>query len=132
MSAYGYSLYLRTFALAGDRLTPSRLSPEPVDVGHGHAVTGWRAEPQVVWFACLAELLPDGIEPTATTITGNVGDWLVTLAESGGLALRLVQQPSGELVELYAQDWRTLPLIESPAYTCWPGDLAAAGMAARH
>jgi len=46
--------------------------------------------------------------------------------ESGGLALRMARRPSGELVELYDQDWRTLPLFESPAHQLWPGELVAA------
>jgi len=128
VAARGYALHLATFALTGDSLEPAPLTPEKTETGEGHHVTGWRAAPEVIWFACLAELLPDSAPPSAVTLNGHVGDRLVTLDESGGLALRLARRPSGELVQLYDQDWRTLPLFESPTQPLWPGDLAAASV----
>lgn len=35
----------------------------------------------------------------------------------------LFQPPSGEFTELYDEDWRTTPLVESPMMTLWPGEL---------
>jgi len=125
VSAHGYTLHLRTFALNGDQLEPALLTREKLAVG-GTQLTGWRVAPKVVWFACLVELLPDGVLPEGRTLNGNIGERLVTLNESGGLALRLHRRSSGELVELYDQDWRTLPLFTSPAHTLEAGDLAAA------
>lgn len=123
VSAHGYSLHLRTFTLNGDRLEPALLTPEKLEI-EGEKITGWRAAPEVIWFVCLAELTPDGTKPEDAILDGNIGDKLVTLSESGGLALRLARQPSGELVELYDEDWRTLPLLESPVHQLWPGDFA--------
>ena len=129
MAAHGYALHLATFALTGDRLEPAPLTPEKTATGEGNHVAGWRAASEVVWFACLAELLSDTAPPPDATLNGHVGDRLVTLDESGGLALRLARRPSGELVQLYDADWRTLPLLESPTQSLWPGDLAAASAA---
>ena len=125
LSAHGYTLRLRAIALSGDRLEPARLTPENLEL-NGQAVTACRAAPEVIWFACLVELLPEGPMPPDGELHGAVSDSLVTLNESGGLALTLARRPSGELVEIYDQDWRALPLFDSPAHRLWPGDLAAA------
>ena len=125
VAAYGYALHLRVFALTGDRLEPALLTPEKLNLD-GQDFTGWRAAPEVVWFVCLAELLPDGVVPPEPSVSGTVGDRLVTVREAGGLSLKLARRPSGELVELYETDWRTLPLFESPAHQLEAGDLLAA------
>ncbi len=126
VAAHGHALHVRTFALAGDRLEPATLTPETMEI-NGQQINGWRAAPGVVWLACLAELLPDGASrPDEPALNGSIGEDLVTLSEPGGLALKLVRRPSGELVELYDEDPRALPLFESPTHRLWPGDLAAA------
>ena len=121
-TAYGYALHLRVFALAGDRLEPALLTPEKLNLD-GRNFTGWRADPEVVWFVCLAELLPEGEAPADHALSGSIGERLVTLRESGGLSLKLARRPSGEMVELYDEDWRTLPLFESPAHQLDAGGL---------
>ncbi len=81
-------------------------------VEHGQTVTGWRA-PDIVWFVCLVELLPDGTAPSDTPLTGSI-DEQVTVHSADGLALRLARRPSGELVELYEQDWGSRPRSSTP------------------
>jgi hypothetical protein len=125
VAAHGYALHLRVFALTGDWLEPATLTPEKL-ILDGQEFTGWRAAPEVVWFACLAELLPEGVVPAEHTLNGTITDRQVTLRESGGLDLKLARRPSGELVELYDEDWRTLPLFESPAHHLDSGDLVSA------
>lgn len=127
VAARGYALHLRTFALSGERLEPVRLTSETMDM-NGQPIMAWRAAPEVVWFVCLAELLSDGKDPEEGTLRGNVGERSVTVSESGGLVLKLARQPSGELVELYDEDWRTLSLLESPVQRLLPGDLAVAAL----
>ncbi len=123
VSAHGYTLHLQTFTLNGNRLEPALLTPEKLEI-EGEKITGWRAAPDVIWFVCMAELTLNGTKTEDVILNGNIGDKMVTLSESGGLTLRLARQPSGELVELYDEDWRTLPLFESPVHQLWPGDLA--------
>ena len=121
VAAYGYALHLRFFALMDGRLVPAMMTPENMKLD-GQELTGWRAASDVVWFICLAELIPDGEVPEEHTVSGNLFDRLVAVRESGGLSLKMARRPSGELVELYDEDWRTLPLLESPAQLLFPGD----------
>ncbi len=125
VNAYGYTLHLRTFVLNDECLVSTPLNPEKRETAGGEIV-GWRAAPDVVWLVCLAELVPHGKKPDEREVEGCVGERLVTVNESGGLALRLARLPSGELVELYDEDWRTQPLFDAPAHRLEPGDWAAA------
>ena len=127
VAAQGYSLDLQTFTMDGEGMEPVPLISETLEMS-GRQVIGWRAAADVVWFACLVELLPDGVQPAEYTVSGQVGDRCVELRESGGLALKLARRPSGELVELYEQDWRTLPLIASPVRGIDAGDMAVAAV----
>lgn len=56
-------------------------------------------------------------------MTGSYTKTALALWESGGLRLSLARLPTGEFVERYKADWRTLPLLSSPAFTGWPGEL---------
>jgi len=123
VAAQGYSLDLQTFTMDGERMEPVALISEPLEI-NGRQVIGWRAAADVVWFACLVELFPDGGQPAEATVSGQVGDRFVELRESGGLTIRLARRPSGELVELYDKDWRTLPLFDSRVCSIEAGDMA--------
>jgi hypothetical protein len=125
-TAGGYALHVRAFALDDNRMRPVTFTPDTVRIGYQQSVAGWRVEEDVRWCACLVELVPDTMTPAAAVLQGHIDQQSVRLTESGGLALHLARKPSGELVELYAQDWRTLPLIDAPAYHCAAGDLSAA------
>ncbi len=125
LSARGYKFLLRTFAIKNNLLVSSRLTMEKLEAG-GQQITGWRADPEVVWLACLAELLPDYEMPVEGTLELQIDGRHLILKESGGLMIRLAQRPSGELVELYNEDWRTLPLFDAPVQRIHSGDLAMA------
>jgi hypothetical protein len=45
------------------------------------------------------------------------------LDEPNGLAITLHLNPAGGDVEIYDQDWRTLPLLDCPEGTLKPGEL---------
>ncbi len=116
---------MRTFRLDGGCAEAVDLTPETLDIG-GQRIAGWRAPAQAAWLACLVELTPDGEGSAERAVTACLGERLVTVGEDGGLALRLARRANGELVELNDEDWRTLPLFESPAHRVEAGDLAAA------
>lgn len=129
-AAYGYTLRVLCLTLQNDRLTPITLKKDhdKLDVGKGNHVTGWWGDPDALWSVFLVELLPAAQLLKPVTLKGKVADTHISLEESGGLNLSLHRRPNGELVELYDEDWRTLPLLQTPTHTLHAGDLIAAAV----
>lgn len=133
-TAYGYTLHMQAFSLHDNTLAPMALTQQKIEAGHDMSVTGWSGDSNCVWSVFLVELLPEKTRPTPVTLQGKITASEVTLAETGGLELKIFRRPqgrqgdTGELVELYNQDWRTLPLLTTPQHTLHAGGLIAASV----
>lgn len=125
-TAYGHTLHVRGYSLRGGRVEPMALVARQVEIEGGKKLDAWEAESDSLWTAFLVELLPEGQQPSAARLEAKVAQDGVTLSEAGGLSVRLHIRPNGELVELHEQDWRTLPLLETPEHTLHAGDLIQA------
>ncbi len=123
LRAYDHALYVYPFALADGRIQPSRWREETVDIG-GRAIRVLRAEDHWIWAGCVVDLRAGGDDrPPRPTLSATDTPTHLAVAESGGLHIDLTHLPSGECVETYDQDPRTLPLLDAPAYTLQGGEL---------
>jgi hypothetical protein len=130
VSAFGYALHLKAFSLTAAGLTPVAMSAETVAIRGIGDVRGYRVPEDVTWFVCLAELVGEDDQLPQSVVTGKLDDHGVSVSESQGLSLNLARHGNGGLVELYSDDWRTLPLLDSPGMRLWPGDLAVESLRA--
>jgi len=128
-TAYDYRLHVSAHLLAGHRLTPAALAPEPVEVRGGHTVSGWRAPIGAAFVVFLIELGRESMALPSGAIEVRQDDDGLELREPGGLSIRVRRRPNGELVEHIEGDWRLLPLLACPAQTLHAGDLIAAAIA---
>lgn len=129
LSAYGRKLVVLPFAVENGRLERITLTPSRKEDGDPVTfVEGYLFPDICLWFGCLVTL-HDALEtPPAPAINWREDDRIISVSAGEGLVIRLFRQPSGELTELYDDDWRTTPLVESPAFTLWPGEMT--GLAA--
>ena len=124
LEAYGHSVHISPFVVEGDRPRPVQLEKKDVIV-HDHDIQAYSFgdEPDWMGFHLALQKLKDRTDPPSFSIiregrrtTYRCGDRFV---------VKLHALPTGEHRELYAEDWRTLPLFECPTQTLWPGELAA-------
>lgn len=130
LSAYEHELRLLPFVVRDGKTEPCLMRR----VSHQAAeFQGFHRRPLVfdeylfpddaLWFGCLALLCrPDELSPTLTLPVWREAENVVTL-QADELNLRLFLQPSGETTQLFPpdDDPRAAPLLQTPAYTLWPG-----------
>lgn len=124
LRAYGHTLHVYPFAIEGGRARSSRWREEaPRDGREGVRVL--RGEEERTYAGCVLELRgPDEHgRPERPAVTASMDEDRIKIREGGGLGIDLARMPTGEFVELYDVDWRTLPLFKGPAYELWPGEL---------
>lgn len=130
-SAFGYDVHVRPFAIHGEVIRPVALRREK---RHNMGQKGFHKRPaefdafrfpdEAVRFGCLVEVCEATEAPSDSTIScRNRNGFLTVMLDKPQLEVKLFQQPSGELTECYREDWRILPLLESPAYELYPGEL---------
>lgn len=76
------------------------------------------------WFGALVQLTPAGQQVPQAHLACQRENARLTLGEDLGLRVRVHLQPAGGETELYDTDWRTLPFLDCPEMTLWPGELA--------
>ncbi len=123
LGAYGRTLRVTLFAWDGCRPRACIWTEGEIKVG-GRPVRAFCAPAGAVYAGCVVEWL-DGHTAGAppSVVTGELAESALEVQESGGLRLTLARLPNGEFVERYSSDWRTLPLIRTPACTVWPGEM---------
>lgn len=126
LRAFDHRLHIRPFAITDGHLHPALWREGTVRV-RGREVRVLRGDQKATYVGCLVELCgPDEPEPVkASMLSASVDEHRLVVEEADGLRISLIRLPSGEFVQTYAEDWRALPLITSPAHKLWPGDLAA-------
>ncbi|MFW6155136.1 MAG: hypothetical protein ACOC95_07970 [Planctomycetota bacterium] len=123
LRAYGHALHVHPFAIDDGRIQPNRWREDVVEIG-GHSVRALRAEDHWTWAGCVVDLRPDADgRPQRPDLSVTDDPTRLVLTERGGLRIDLTRLPSGECVETYDRDPRTLPLLTTPAYTLQPGEL---------
>ena len=123
LRAYGRDAHLRCFTLADGK-------PEPVEVermrmnGYQREIDVYAFPPEASNVLCVVGLTAakKRFSPSGPSVKRRGG---VTEISSGKLAVRLFEHATGELTELYDEDWRTTPLLECPSMELRPGELAA-------
>jgi hypothetical protein len=95
---------------------------------NGQSVRVLRAEERWTYVGCVVDLRgPGDIQQVERPeITVDFKNYRLALHASGGLHLNLTMLRSGEWIENYDHDWRTQPLLTSPAAELWPGDFTKA------
>lgn len=133
LTAHGHRLTVRPFII-DDAGTVQPITLEPVERDE----MSWRGAHRkdrpftelmfpedVLWFGAHVALSPiDTPAPppaSAPTLTHEARNRVRTFT-AGPCHVRVFEQPAGETTQLYDDDWRVTPLLESPAMTIWPGD----------
>ncbi len=75
-----------------------------------------------VWFGCLISLHRGQAPDALSSIVASKAGEILTLTADGGLSVSVFSHPSGELTEIYDDDWRIQPLLETPIHRLCPGD----------
>ncbi len=123
VTAFDHTLVLQPFALREGRAEPLRLEPRKIATWYApEEYRNYLFPDDERMFGCTAMLVPNGQAPEEMPIQAMQSDREIMVSASD-LSLRLFRQMSGELTELYADDWRTAPLLTCPAGTLWPGEL---------
>lgn len=132
LTAYGHTVTIDPFVIEDGRLRPTALSPTRRDNlsqgGRFHDtpvdLQEWRFPDGPRWLGCLVQLAQEG-EPTPRPAfhCRLTGEQLEVTA--GDLTVQLFRNPAGGVIEVYERDPRTLPLLDCPEGTWWPGELAA-------
>jgi hypothetical protein len=132
LTAYGQTVTIDSFVLEGDQAHPVALTPvqranlsqgrfhhTPVDMAE------WIFPGQGQWLGCVVQLTAGAAQAEPLPVTCRSSDHVRHIQAGADLRLQLALSPTGEVTELYDRDWRTLPLLECPEQTLWPGDLTA-------
>ncbi len=129
LSAYGQELFLDAFAVEGGCCVPAPLRKIRRPAGEETRLASsfecdideYLFPDKTTWFGVVLEL---------RKITANVPAMARVELEMkgrsrhfkcGDLGVSLFESPTGEQVQLYPEDWRTLPLFRSPDHLLWPG-----------
>jgi len=131
LSAYGYDVHIHPFEIRDGDVHPIALNPiRHNDVGqpnfHRGAAEfdGFLFPAESVLFGCFIAVREAGTVPPAPAIQSSVRAGKLTVsAGEPKLTVELFQHRSGEWTECYTTDWRTLPLLDAPAFQLHPGDL---------
>lgn len=75
------------------------------------------------WAGCLVQLGQEGETLELPEISLFRQSNRLRIEEAGGLNLELHSLPHGELLQIHEEDWRTVPLLECPEKTLYPGEL---------
>jgi hypothetical protein len=123
LRAYDRDLHLRPFALVEDKAKPVELTRARMS-GYHRDIDVYTFPPEAKQVLCLVAITAAGKKYAPSTPSAKRRDSVLELS-SGKLALRLFEHPTGELTELYEEDWRTTPLLRAPALELRPGGLTA-------
>ncbi|MHB0939409.1 MAG: hypothetical protein ACYDCO_23010 [Armatimonadota bacterium] len=132
LTAYGHTVTIDPFVIDEGQITPAALSPTRRDNlsqgGRFHDtpvdLQDWLFPDGPRWLGCLVQLTTEGQPAPRPEFTCRLTEDQLQVS-AGELAVRLFRNPAGGVVELYEGDPRTLPLLECPEGTLWPGELAA-------
>ena len=131
--AFGHTLTLRPFLMdiEGKEVRPVHLGPWPsTAVYHAnqkHRFARERTYPgDAMWFGCHVALDEDEQPRPPPAITVERRDRMCRTTSDDGLSVDLFLQPTGETTHIFDTDWRTTPLLDAPAATIWPGEMARA------
>jgi len=132
LTAYGHTVTVDPFVIDEGQIKPVVLSPTrranlsqdgrfhdtPVDLRE------WLFPDEPRWLGCLVQLTEEGQPAPPPEFNCRLTDDQLEVS-AGELAVRLFRNPAGGVTELYERDPRTLPLLDCPEGTLWPGELAA-------
>ncbi len=123
LRAWGRDAHVRCFALNGTKAEPVELARARMS-GYQRDVEVYALPPEVEAVICLTGITgaKKRFAPSSASVRRKGSELRIA---SGKLQLRLFEQASGELTELYEEDWRTTPLLRCPAMTLEPGALTA-------
>ena len=138
LCAYNHTLTVDPFVVADCQCQPASLVPVKrtnLSQGRFHntpvEMTEWIFSGDAEWLGCVLQLDDQGTRPAPLIAKVVPSDRIWTFTAGTDLRLRLFLHPSGEVTELYDDDWRTLPLLECPEQVLRPGDLTARALQAR-
>lgn len=123
LRAHGRDAHVRCFAVVDGK-------PGPVDVertrmsGYHREIDVYAFPPEAGEVICIVGLTAakKRFSPSSPSFKRRKG---MLEIGSGRMELRLFEHASGELTELYEDDWRTTPLLQCPSMELRPGDLTA-------
>lgn len=131
LSAYNQEMHVYPFALKNGKVVPVKLVYKKRDktteknYHKREADFGEYVFPDdAAWVGCWVTYVPAGTKVPKPTITYQLRNKVITV-KAKNLILTLFQQPAGEITQLYKQDWRTTPLLQTPAETVCPANLPA-------
>jgi len=131
LSAYGHEVDLVAFDIRGGQAHPVELPRvQHDDVGQGRfhparvSFDALQFPPESTRFGCLLTVRQEGAPGTPLRVSCTEDHGTLSVRSDNGLSVRLFQQPSGEVTELYEDDWRISPLLECPTQTLHPGELS--------
>lgn len=141
LRAYGQEMHVYPFTLTDGNVMPIQLvykkrSQISARGYHQRAADfGEYVFPEgVQWVGCWITYIPIGSQVVKPVLTYRTTDGIIRFQADKTLSVALFQQLTGELTELYEQDWRTMSLLKTPTETIWPGTLtqqAVSNQAAR-
>ncbi len=130
LSAYGHQVHIQPFTIRGGAVHPVMLVRKRyTNLGQGRFhdtaadLDAWVFTDDTVWFGCLIQTCKGGVTKSKSPIRCAERDQILTVDAPDGLRVKVFQHASGELTELYEDDWRTQPLLETPVHILNPGDL---------
>ena len=130
LSAYGHEVHIQPFEIINGQassISLPRVKQEDIGQGDFHAAASdfdaFMFPEKAVWFGCLVAVQKAETPIPLSSITCSEQDNVWTVRTDVGPSIRLFQHVSGEVTELYEDDWRTVPLLESRIQTLWPGEL---------
>ena len=132
LTAYGHTVTLDPFVIEDGQINTTVLSPTRRDNlsqgGRFHDtpvdLQEWLFPDGPRWPGCLVQLTAEGQPAPKPAFRCRLTDEQLEVI-AGDLAVRLFRNPAGSVTELYERDPRTLPLLDCPEGTFWPGELAA-------
>jgi hypothetical protein len=83
------------------------------------------------WAGCLLQLGQEGEPLERPDISVLRQSDRLRVEEGGGIGLELHSLTHGELVQIHEKDWRTLPLLDCPEQTLYPGELVVRSLNSR-
>jgi hypothetical protein len=139
LSAYGYDVQIHPFEIRDGNVQPVTLGRiQQHDMGQKNfhrrpaEFDAFVFPGESVRFGCFIAVSKAGETPPTPAILSSVSAGTLTVsAGDPRLTVRLFRQHSGELTECYPDDWRTLPLLETPGYKLHPGELTRRAANAR-
>ncbi|MFT5122890.1 MAG: hypothetical protein ACI97B_001522 [Verrucomicrobiales bacterium] len=130
LSAYGYEVLIQPFEIRNGTATPislPRTKQNDMSQGRFHKTAAdfdaLMFPDDAVCFGCRVSVQRGTVSRVSSDIHVTEQDNVMTVDAGNGLRVRIFQHPSGELTELYEDDWRTQPLLETPVHRLNPGDL---------